>query len=116
MTAATVTSMRWDIGWLSQNYVGPLGPNHKTSPPCGCVMCLTQRLQLHLPQLGLDLAGVPDRVETAQVKPGDGGLVRIRHAVPALGARAIDERVLVGDEKRFVAVAEFRLGVAELDV
>src|SRR5690606_12698236 len=110
MTAATVTSMRCDIRWLSLR-VGPSNRDHKTPSRCRSVVFRTLRLQLHLPQLWLDVAGAPDSVEAVQVKARDGGLVRIGHAVPALGAGAVDERVLVGDEEGLVAVAKFRLRV-----
>ena len=52
----------------------------------------------------------------AQVDPRDGRLVGVRHAFPAVVARAIDERVLVGDAERIRMRAVLGLHIAELDV
>src|SRR5690606_34438103 len=59
---------------------------------------------------------MPELVEHLEIAARDRGLVGIGHTLPALGPRAIDERMVVGDAERFGMVAVLRLDVPELDV
>src|SRR4029078_382936 len=69
---------------------GKLSIAKRVDSPSQSLLCFGQ-LDRQLPQLGLYLAGVPDRVERAQVDPRDRRLVGVRHAFPAIVTRAVDE-------------------------
>src|SRR5690606_19954216 len=71
---------------------------------------------MKLPQLRFYLTSMPKLVEHIEIAPGDRRLIRIGHPVPAFGARAVHERVLVGDAERLGVIAVLRLDVAKLDV
>src|SRR6187549_1433063 len=73
-------------------------------------------LYLKLPDFGFGFTGVPQRLELAEIHASHGRLEGIRHAFPALGASAIDEGLLVGDEERFRVPAELGQHAPKLDV
>ena len=60
-------------------------------------------------------AGVPDLVEFLQVQPRGGRVVDIGDAVPGVGAHAVDDRAVIGDQIGGGALRRLRGDVADVD-
>src|ERR1700756_5237671 len=64
-------------------------------------------------QAVLGRAGVPDLVELLQVDTRNRRIVDVGHAVPGVGAHAIDDRAVIGDEIAGGALRTLRGDVAD---